>query len=279
MVTLPPEPPSSPLGRSHHARGLAQSFGDDPERYDRTRPRYPAAMVARVIAEAPGRDVLDVGIGTGISAQPFAAAGCRVLGVEVDPRMAEFAARQGFDVEVAKFEDWDPAGRDFDAVVSGQSWHWVDPVRGATKAAQVLRPGGRLAVFWNAFAPPADLAQAFGAVYQRLLPGSPFARGPFGGPTMYAGQFTEVGDGMRRASAFGTPEQWEFAWTRHFTRDEWLEQVPTFGGHSQFPPDTLEQLLAGIGSAVDDAGGSFVMNYTTVVITAPATGRNLPVTR
>ncbi|MEU4433994.1 class I SAM-dependent methyltransferase [Nocardia rhamnosiphila] len=279
MVTLPPEPPSSLLGKSHHARGLAQSFGDDPERYDRTRPRYPAAMVARVIAEAPGRDVLDVGIGTGISAQPFAAAGCRVLGVEVDPRMAEFAARQGFDVEVAKFEDWDPAGRDFDAVVSGQSWHWVDPVRGATKAAQVLRPGGRLAVFWNAFAPPADLAQAFGAVYQRLLPGSPFARGPFGGPTTYAGQFTEVGDGMRRAGAFETPEQWEFAWTRRFTRDEWLEQVPTFGGHSQFSPDTLERLLAGIGSAVDDAGGSFVMNYTTVVITAPATGRNRPVTR
>ncbi|MFI9536418.1 class I SAM-dependent methyltransferase [Nocardia fusca] len=278
MTTLP-SGSSSPAGESHHARRLAESFGHDPERYDRTRPRYPGAMVARVIAEAPGRDVLDVGIGTGISAQPFAAAGCRVLGVEVDPRMAEFAARQGFDVEVAKFEDWDPAGRDFDAVVSGQSWHWVDPVLGATKAAQVLRPGGRLAVFWNAFAPPADLAQAFGAVYQRLLPGSPFARGPFGGPAMYAGQFTEVGEGMRRAGAFGTSEQWEFPWTRRFTRDEWLEQVPTFGGHSQFPPDTLAQLLAGIGSAVDDAGGSFVMNYTTVVITAPTTGRNRSVPR
>ncbi|MGW6332362.1 class I SAM-dependent methyltransferase [Nocardia rhamnosiphila] len=279
MVTLPPEPPSSPLGESHHARGLAQSFGDDPPRYDRTRPRYPAAMVTRVMAEAPGRDVLDVGIGTGISAQPFAAAGCRVLGVEVDPRMAGFAARQGFDVEVAKFEDWDPAGREFDAVVSGQSWHWVDPVVGATKAAQILRPGGRLAVFWNAFAPPADLAQAFGAVYQRLLPGTPFARGPFGGPAMYAGQFDTVGDGMRRTGAYETPEQWEFPWTRRFTRDEWLEQVPTFGGHSQFPPDTLEQLLTGIGSAVDDAGGGFVMNYTTVVITASITGMNRSATR
>ncbi len=48
---------------------------------------------------------------------------------------------------MAAFEAWDPAGREFDAVISGQSWHWVDPVAGAAKAAQVLRPGGRLAVW------------------------------------------------------------------------------------------------------------------------------------
>jgi SAM-dependent methyltransferase len=107
--------------------------------------------VRSIVAESPGRDVLDVGIGTGISARPFQAAGCRVLGVEVDARMAEFARQHGFEVEVAKFEDWDPAGRTFDAVIAGQAWHWVDPVAGAAKAAEVLRPGGRLAVFWNAF--------------------------------------------------------------------------------------------------------------------------------
>jgi hypothetical protein len=26
------------------------------------------------------------------------------------------------------------------------------------------------------------------------------------------------------------------------TRDEWLEQVPAFGGHSQIPPTTLDEL-------------------------------------
>jgi enoyl-CoA hydratase/carnithine racemase len=35
--------------------------------------------VDRIIAASPGRDVLDVGCGTGISARLFAAAGCRVL--------------------------------------------------------------------------------------------------------------------------------------------------------------------------------------------------------
>ena len=102
---------------------MAQSFGSDPERYDRARPSYPAALVERVIAASPGRDVLDVGCGTGIVARQFQAAGCSVLGVEPDERMADQARRRGLEVEVATFEDWDPAGRAFDAVVAGQAWH------------------------------------------------------------------------------------------------------------------------------------------------------------
>jgi hypothetical protein len=41
---------------------------------------------------------------------------------EVDARMAEWARRRGLEVEVAAFEAWDPAGRVFDAVVSGGWW-------------------------------------------------------------------------------------------------------------------------------------------------------------
>jgi len=138
---------------------MAQSFGVDPERYDQTRPGYPDAMVQAIVAASPGPDVLDVGIGTGIAARQFQAAGCRVLGVEPDARMAAFARRSGLEVETTTFEAWDPAGRAFDAVVSGQTWHWVDPTAGAAKGAEALAPGGRLAVFWNVDQPPPELAK------------------------------------------------------------------------------------------------------------------------
>ncbi|MGH9066920.1 MAG: hypothetical protein ACRD0J_05460 [Acidimicrobiales bacterium] len=46
-----------------------------------------------------------------------------MLGVEVDARMADFARWRGIEVEVAKFEEWNSAGRSFDAVVAGQTWH------------------------------------------------------------------------------------------------------------------------------------------------------------
>src|SRR3954453_11106788 len=115
----------------HRHRTMAESFGTDPQRYDRTRPRYPDALVARIVAASPGADVLDVGCGTGTAARQFEAAGCAVLGVEPDERMAAFARRAGTAVEVATFETWEPAGRRFDAVVAGTAWHWVDPVAGA----------------------------------------------------------------------------------------------------------------------------------------------------
>ena len=76
---------------------------------------------------------------------------------------------------------------------------------------------------------------------------------------------------MRQAGAFGDPEQWRFDWERSYTRDEWLDQVPTTGDHRQFPPAQLELLLAGLGSAIDAAGGSFTMRYATVVATATRT--------
>jgi SAM-dependent methyltransferase len=259
MATLPSE--------SHRARQIAESFGSDPERYDRTRPRYPRELVDRILAGSPGRDVLDVGIGTGVAARPFLAAGCRVLGVEVDPRMAEFARCTGLTVEVAKFEDWDAAGRSFDIVVAGQTWHWVDPVAGAGKAAEVLRPGGRIALFWNAFQSSA-MWDAFGEVYRRVVPDFPFLGGPVAGAAAYAGQLTRTADGLARAGGFGEVEDWRFDWEREYTRAEWLDQVPTFGGHSQVRPEQLAELSAALGAVIDEVGGRFRMGYSAVAVSA-----------
>jgi SAM-dependent methyltransferase len=280
MTTLPPEPdqppasaaptPAATLAAAARQRRVAESFGADAERYHRARPSYPEAMVDRIVAGSPGRAVVDAGCGTGLSARLFQAAGCQVLGVDPDPRMADLARRSGLEVEAATFEEWDAAGRTFDIVIAGQAWHWVDMAAGAAKAAAVLRPGGRLAVFWNAFDPPAELRASFGEIYRRVVPDSPMAAGFWSRPAsvQYLAMCETAADGMRRAGAFCEPQTWRFDWSRPYTREEWLDQVPTFGGHSLLPPDAQAELLAGIGAAVDAIGGGFRMDYATVVATA-----------
>jgi SAM-dependent methyltransferase len=244
----------------------------DAERYDRTRPCYPAGLVDRIVAACPGPDVidvLDVGCGTGIAARQFQTAGCQVLGVDPDPRMADFARRTGVAVEVATFEAWDPAGRTFDAVVAGQAWHWVDPVAGAAKAAQVLRPGGRLAAFWHVFQPPAAVAEAFAAVYQRVAPDSPFGfQALRRTQDAYEKGLARAADGIRAAGAFGDPERWRYDWERFYTRDQWLDQLPTIGALTRLPSDKLAQVLESVGAAIDALGGGFTMPYATVAVTA-----------
>lgn len=248
----------------------------DAERYDRTRPSYPDALVERIVAASPGFGVLDVGAGTGVEARQFQAAGCTVLGVEPDARMAEFARGSGVEVEVATFEAWDRAGREFDAVIAGTAWHWVDPVAGAAKAAQALRPGGRFAPFHHVFQPPPDLADAFLEVYQlAAAPGAPrdlsrqLTRSAL---EAYQSLFAKMADGIRQAGEFSEPEQWRFDWKRTYTRDEWLDQLPTIGGVTRLPPDKLATVLDAVGTAIDRIGGSFTMSYTTVVVTAARTG-------
>jgi SAM-dependent methyltransferase len=261
-----------PTIEPHEVREVAESFGADAERYDRARPSYPDEVITRITAALPGPDVVDVGCGTGISTRQFRAAGCRVLGVEPDARMAEVARRQGLDVEVAGFEDWDPEGRAFDGVVAGQAWHWVDPVAGAAKAAAALRPGGRLAAFWNVFEPPPAVAAAVAEVYARVVPGLPAFRPGTSSLDVYAPMFTAAADGIRQARAFGEPAEWRVEWDRHYTRDEWLDQVPTYGGNSRLPAARLAELLDATGAAIDALGGGFTMRYTTVVVTAATHG-------
>lgn len=267
MPTLPPGQPPVPRPGSHQQRQVAESFGADADRYDRARPGYPEAMVARIISASPGPRIVDVGTGTGIAARQFSAAGGQVLGVDPDARMAELARRHGLPVEVTTFESWDPAGRVFDAVIAGQSWHWVDPVAGGAKAAQALRPGGRLALFWNAYQPPAELNEAFAVIYRRVLPDLPLG-GALPGPDGYSVLGARAADGLRQAGGFGEPEEWRFGWERSFRRAEWLDLMPTTGGFSRLPAAQQEQLLAGMGAAIDAFGGSFTMTSATVVITA-----------
>jgi SAM-dependent methyltransferase len=269
MPTAPGKQPEAPPQPLHQARAVAESFGNDAEGYDKARPGYPDALVARIVAGSPGLDVLDVGCGTGIAARQFQAAGCIVLGVEPDARMAEFARGRGLPVEVATFEAWDPDGRRFDTVIAAQSWHWVDPAAGFAKAAEVLRPGGRLAIFSHVYEPPAEVAKPFAAAFRRVVPDSPFGNLQDRRPVeLYESMYAKFGDKIRETGLFREPEQWRFDWEQSYTRDQWLALLPTTGGLTRLGPDQLAEILGEVGAAMDALGGSITMPYTTLAATA-----------
>jgi hypothetical protein len=80
--------------------------------------------------------------------------------------------------------------------------------------------------------------------------------------------YAKAADGIRQAGRFGEPEQWRFDWERSYTRDEWLDLLPTTGLLTRLPPDKLAEVLDGVGAAVDKIGGSLTMPYTTLAATA-----------
>ncbi|MCV7030360.1 class I SAM-dependent methyltransferase [Mycobacterium sherrisii] len=268
MTSLSTEPSPSSDRQPHLLRDVAESFGVDADRYDRSRPRYPEEMIQRVIAASPGCEFLDVGCGTGIGARQYRAAGVTVLGVDPDPRMAEVARRSGIEVEIGNFETWDARGRTFDAVVAGQAWHWVDPVRGPGKAAQVLRPEGLLALYWHVFDPPADIAAAFDDVLQRVAPDAPLQTP---GVELQEANLKRAMDGIRTAGGFTEPQRWEFEWERRYTRDEWLDHLATTGTLTVLPAEQVAAVRDAVGAAIDAVGGAFTMHYVTLASAARLT--------
>jgi SAM-dependent methyltransferase len=201
--------------------------------------------------------------------------GAKVLGVELGPRMAEIARGHGVDVEIAAFEGWDAAGRTFDRVTSAQAWHWLDLPVATAKAASVLRPGGQLCLIWNAGCQPDDLADALEEAYARVVP--PGGHRLFRGYAASRSSDVKTGldaeiDAIAAAPDFAAPTEKWFPWTRAYDRDEWVDHLVTRSDHTALEPAVQDRLFEAIGAAIDEHGGSFVMNFETVLITATRLG-------
>jgi len=132
-------------------------FSDRVEAYLAGRPRYPAALVTHLEALGalpPQGIVADIGVGTGLSAEPFLDAGHRVIGIEPNAPMraagveylARYPAYQACD-GTAEASGLAPAS--IDLVIAGQAFHWFDPARFRAESLRILRPGGWAALIWN----------------------------------------------------------------------------------------------------------------------------------
>jgi SAM-dependent methyltransferase len=247
-------------------RRRAGSFGAVAEQYDRARPSYPSELVDDLLVGGGLQAVLDVGCGSGIASRLFSGRGCQVLGIEPDERMAEVARRSGTEVECSTFERWDSDGRTFDLLVSAQAWHWVDPRIGSAKAASVLRRGGRAALVWNCGRHEPDFNVAILDVYHRLGldldPHSILLGQPAGD------RFRVTAEHLEATGAFEAVDQRVYSWQKIYSRDEWLDHLPTHSDHQMLAPSRLAELLAAVGELVDSRGGAFSMTYETVALIA-----------
>ena len=204
-----------------------ESLVDD---YDAARPRYPAALFDRV---APAGRVLELGAGTGIATGELAAR-ADVVATDLGPRMlgrlrAHLPTVPGV---VCRAEALPFAAGSFDLVCGAQMWHWVDVPSGAAEVVRVLRPGGRLALWWNEVA--ADDSPWWRAQQDRLEAGNPrYTR---------AYRRTDHGAALMATGLFASVEPWSTSWQRTLDwplYERWLRSK----SYVQALPD-VEQFLS-----------------------------------
>jgi hypothetical protein len=180
--------------------------------------------------------------------------------------MAGVARSHGIEVEVAKFEAWNPAHRMFDLVVSGQAWHWVDPSVGPRIAAAILPPRARLAIFWNRGRHEAEAKAALDAAYLRFAPSLAKESVPLCNKPP-----ANAVDMIAATRLFAPCQLRTYAWDQQYLRDEWLDQLGTHSDHIALEPQQRAALLDAVGTAIDRLGGSITVHYETQLISAQRT--------
>jgi ubiquinone/menaquinone biosynthesis C-methylase UbiE len=136
------------------ARRYGKVFDEIAAEYDRRRPAYPDELVDQACQTAgigSGDHVLEVGCGSGQLTRSLVARGLHVTALEPGKSLMALARQnlegaEGAEFVNAQLEDALLPRERFQAVFSASAFHWIDPKLSWQKAADVLVPGGTLAL-------------------------------------------------------------------------------------------------------------------------------------
>jgi ubiquinone/menaquinone biosynthesis C-methylase UbiE len=135
-------------------RDYGKVFDEVAAEYDRNRPMYPDELVdqaCQVAGIGDGDQVLEIGCGSGQLTRSLAARGLHVTALEPGKNLIALAMKNlegagAVEFMNARFEDASFPHEHFRAVFSASALHWVDPKVSWLKIADVLVPGGTLAL-------------------------------------------------------------------------------------------------------------------------------------
>lgn len=231
-----------------------RSFDEAAEAYDAERPGYPEALFDDLFAELAGSArVLEIGCGTGKATRSLLARGAHVVGVELGANLAAVARRHfagaGFEVHVARFEDWEAPGAAFDLAVSAQAYHWVHPEIAGAKIARALRPGAQAAFFWNA---DVERVPWLDAVYDEHAPDLKYGGEAF--PSV-AQRIAEQRAHTERGGALEVVEVRQYPWTMRKDAAAYVRLVDTYSEHHTLPAETRARLYPAMHAAIEAHGG------------------------
>ena len=234
--------------------------------YRSARPGYPEALIEDVVSFAALKQddrVLEIGCGTGQATKSFARRGVFIVAIDPGPEMIRAARGSLADVPnvefvEATFEAWPATRGEFRLIVAAQSWHWVAHEVRFVKAAEVLSPGGSLAVFGHVPVglPPA-LLDRFRETYLRQTGAwEPPAEAWYLPTGPFKGWFDQSG-------LFGPVAHKRYSWKWRHTTLSYTDFLRTRSDHRMMEPAKREDIIHEVARAIDDHGGAFAADYET----------------
>lgn len=255
-------------------RTLRTTFDKIAAGYQDARPDYLDTLFDDLLdiagLTAPAR-LCEVGCGPGKATLPLARRGFDITGIELGAGLAEqarinLADYPAVSVVTSSLEEWQPpAGTAFDLVYAATSWHWVDPEIRYRKAADLLRPGGHLAVWGASHAFPEDADPFFTdiqAVYEEIGQARGVTWPP--PPPEKAGDLAADFEGSHLFEAI---EVRRYVWSLTYTADTYIALLDTFSDHIAMERTKRARLDAEIRRLLDNRPDGRVKRHWISVLT------------
>jgi SAM-dependent methyltransferase len=244
-------------------------FDEDPVAYDRARPVAPDFVFDEVVGLAglgPGSTVVEVGPGTGQATRPLAERGLRIVALEPGRRLAarareNLAGYPSVEVRGTSFEEWDSAGRPFDAVFACNSFHWVDPAVRFSKAAAVLSSEGRLVVMTTPVVVPAGATRFWWDVQEDWAAVGAATIDPAGKHPDLVGDLAQE---VRASGLFTEPAVLRRGFDVALTAEQYAPNLSTQSAVKQLPADARRELLSRVRHRVMALGGNLTVHHLVV---------------
>lgn len=237
--------------------------------YQQVRPRYPQAVIARVVEIAQlssDSTLLEVGCGPAIATPAFAALGCHMVCVEPNPDFYQLAQETckpypNVELQNCSFEEWELAPQTFDAVLAASSFHWIPPEVGYPKAAAALRPEGYLILLWNKELQPSyEVYQQLAEVYQTHAPS---LNRSYEDSTTQAAILDEMGQMAIESGQFKDMVAGHIEVEVTYSVDQYLLLLNTYSPHLKLEPQQKQPLFAGLRQVLAQNGDTIQLSFVS----------------
>ena len=259
------------MAEHEERHALRATFDQGAEGYDDARPVAPPEVFDDLVEGArlePGARVLEIGCGTGQATLPLAERGFSILAVELGANLAELARRRlaaypEVEVVTSSFEDWDPDGARFDAVVAFNSFHWIDPELRFAKPASVLSPGGALGVFGSGFVVHDDADPTWLEVFAHEAAAVGFE-------TRHLDDVRDRSEAFTEGGHFNTVTRKTYRRSPTYSADDYVALIGTMSAHRALEDDVREELFEDLKRRIEQGGGSVTPTRFDVLYVATA---------
>lgn len=252
---------------------LRQTFDGAAAAYDRARPVAPSYVLDDLISLAElvrGARLLEIGCGTGQHTTPLAERGFEIVAIELGESMAELArmnlaAFPDVTVVTSPFEEWDPGDERFDAVVSFEAFHWIDPEVAFAKSSAILREGGALGVYGSRFATHEDSDPLWLATREDHLAATGEQEERMFLPIEHvrdrSGDFTKEGH-------FATVALRRYRWDVSYDADAYVALLGTVSRYRALEDDVRSDLFDRIRRRISAGGRAITLTVSAVLYVA-----------